>query len=68
MPSRELVHPQAPSQTAGRSWIPTADQLSYTKNLLEVFVLLLALPYLVHELFTSPIGLSERMAGHHSLS
>jgi hypothetical protein len=60
---------QAPSpQAAGRSWIPTADQLSYTRDLLEVFVLVLALPYLVHELFTSPVGLSERMAGHHSLN
>ena len=51
-----------------RRLMPTAEQLSYTKNLLEVFVLLLALPYLLHELLTGPRELSERMAGHHSLS
>lgn len=65
--NHQLV-PTSSGPAARPRLIPTAEQLSYTKNLLEVFVLLLALPYLLHELLTGPRELSERMAGHHSLS
>ncbi len=39
----------------------------FLKNLLELVILLLALPFLTRELFRNPAALSERMAGHHSL-
>ena len=68
MRSQLIMQAAPPKESTGRSLIPTADQLSYTKDLLEVVVLLLALPYLIHELFTRPAELSERMAGHKSLA
>lgn len=68
MQGRQITQYGYQQPATSRRWIPNAEQLSYTRDLLEVFVLLLALPYLIHELFHSPAGLSERMAGHHSLS
>lgn len=57
------------TQPPRRRLTPTAEQLSYTKDLLEVFVLLLALPYLLHELFSGRArDLSKRMAGHKALT
>lgn len=49
------------------SLIPSPQTTEHWKNLLELFVLLLAVPFLLTELFRDPGRLSERMAGHHSL-
>jgi hypothetical protein len=53
--------------TTERRHLPTPEKLAYVKDLLEVFILLLALPYLLRELLHNPSRLSARMAGHHSL-
>lgn len=45
----------------------THDHIRLVKDLLELAILLIALPFLLRELFRNPAGLSERMAGHHSL-
>lgn len=43
------------------------EHVRLVKDLLELVILLIALPFLIKELFNNPRGLSERMAGHHSL-
>jgi hypothetical protein len=53
--------------TTQRRLLPSAEKLAYLKDLLEVFILLLALPSILGELLHNPTRLSARMAGHHSL-
>lgn len=61
----EIHQRQAPGQTAGRRGLPTYEQLRTLKTALEVFILALAIPWLVHELLRNPGGLTKKLAGHH---
>ena len=45
--------------------LPSYETLRTIKTALEVFVLALALPWLVHELVFNPGGLTRRVARHH---
>jgi hypothetical protein len=53
------------TQPPARRRLPNYEQLRTIKTALEVFVLALAVPWLVHELFRNPGGLTKRIAGHH---
>jgi hypothetical protein len=65
-PQTQPAPTTAVQRLSGR--LPAYQTLEYAKTALELIVLLLALPFLVYELFAHPIQLSKRMAGHHSLA
>lgn len=54
---------QQPSRRGSR--LPDYEQLRTVKTALEVFVLALAVPWLIHELFRDPGSLTRKIAGHH---
>lgn len=58
---------QAPQQHQARrsSRLPSYEQLRTVKTALEVFVLALAIPWLIHELVRNPGSLTKKIAGHH---
>jgi hypothetical protein len=51
-----------------RGRLPAYQTLEYAKTALELILLLLAVPFLIYELFAHPIQLSKRMAGHRALA
>lgn len=53
--------------TALTQHLPSAEKVQYARNILELVLLLIAVPFVLRELFTEPGKLSERMAGHHAL-
>ena len=57
--------PARGNDSSRRSRVPSLDQLKWVKTALEVFILLLAVPWLLHELIKHPGDLTKKIAGHH---
>lgn len=64
-PGQAAVGPVGGAPAAGRPGWPAKGQLDYTKTLIEVVLLLLAVPWLVKQLVRHPGGLSKAAAEHH---
>lgn len=60
-----IVGHATPARDDARRRLPTYEQLRTIKTGLEVFILLLAIPWLLSELIRNPSALTKKIAGHH---
>ncbi len=55
------MYPQAPARPS----LLSQGRLTYIKTILELALLLFALPWVIRELFTDPVEGSRKLAGAH---
>lgn len=55
------MYPQTPAKQSPFTY----QRLNYLKTALEVLLLLLALPWVIRELFRNPLDTGRRLAGAH---
>lgn len=59
------MHPDQNTQAGGRRLLPSKPQLEYAKVALELLLLLIAVPWVIRELFRNPSDLSRKAATKH---